>query len=150
MVSLPFTVIHLGARSDDAPISPLQHVVAAAANFFGPWGVAIVRLVDFPNAGMRAFSWMLAIRLTLLGALLVAVPVVVKNRFLQYAALIPWTAFLIVSSGLELACCKSPAGCCNERAALIGVQLTSERGDATRGCGWRLGQAVSVQTWRVG
>ncbi|HUW61937.1 MAG TPA: hypothetical protein VMZ06_13130 [Candidatus Bathyarchaeia archaeon] len=102
VAGIPFTVIHLIARPDDAPISPLQHVVAAVANFFGPWGVAIVRLVDFPNAGMRAFSWTLAIGLTLLGALLVAVPVIVKNRFLQYAALIPWTAFLIVWFGIGL------------------------------------------------
>ena len=102
VVSLPFTVIHLVARPDDAPITPAQYIAAAVANFFGPWGVAIVRLVDFPNAGMRMFSWTWAIGLTLLGALLVAVPVVVKNRFLQYAALIPWTAFLIVWFGIGL------------------------------------------------
>lgn len=80
VVSLPFTVIHLLARPDDAPITPLQHVVAAAANFFGPWGVAIVRLVDFPNAGMASFSWAWAIGLTLLGALLILVPMLAKNR----------------------------------------------------------------------
>jgi hypothetical protein len=39
--SVPFTIIHLAARPDDAPITPLQHVTAAAANFFGPWGVAM-------------------------------------------------------------------------------------------------------------
>jgi len=102
VVSLPFTVIHLMARPDDAPISPLQHVVGAAANFFGPWGVAIVRLADFPNAGMRSFSWTWAIGLTLVGALLVAVPVLVKNHYVQYASLILWTAFLVVWFGIGL------------------------------------------------
>lgn len=94
VVSMPFTVVHLLARPDDAPITPLQHVVAAAANFFGPWGVAIVRLVDFPNAGMRSFSWTWAIGLTLLGALLVAVPILVKNRYVSYVSIIFWTGFL--------------------------------------------------------
>jgi hypothetical protein len=96
LVSLPFTVIHLVARPDDAPISPLQHVAAAAANFFGPWGVAIARLVDFPNAGMRTFSWTWAIGLTLLGALIIAVPMIIKNRYVQYTGLVFWTAFLLV------------------------------------------------------
>lgn len=96
LVSVPFTVIHLIARPDDAPISPLQRVAAAAANFFGPWGVAIVRLVDFPNAGMRSFSWAWAIGLTLLGALIIAVPMITKNRYVQYVGLVFWTAFLLV------------------------------------------------------
>jgi hypothetical protein len=56
IVSLPFVFIHIMANPDDAPISPLQHAAAALANFFGPWGVAMVRLVDFPNAGLRSFS----------------------------------------------------------------------------------------------
>ncbi len=43
VVSLPFAVIHLLAQPGDAPITPVQHVVAALANFFGPWGVVIVR-----------------------------------------------------------------------------------------------------------
>ena len=71
-ISVPFSVLHLLAKPDDAPISALQHAVAALANYFGPWGVAILRLVDFPNAGMRSFSWGLAIGMTLLGGLLVA------------------------------------------------------------------------------
>ncbi len=59
-VSLPCVLIHLMAAPDDAPITPLQHSVAVLANYFGPWGVTIVRLVDFPNAGLRSFSWALA------------------------------------------------------------------------------------------
>ena len=65
IVSVPFVIVHLVAAPDDAPITPLQHVVAALANFFGPWGAAIVRLVDFPNAGLRSFSWTLAAGLTI-------------------------------------------------------------------------------------
>jgi hypothetical protein len=60
VVSLPFVVLHLMAAPEDAPITPLQHVVAVLANYFGPWGVALVRLVDFPNAGLRLFIWVWA------------------------------------------------------------------------------------------
>jgi hypothetical protein len=67
VVSLPFVILHLVAAPDDAPITALQHVVAALANYFDPWGVAIVRLVDFPNAGLRSFNWALAAGLTLVG-----------------------------------------------------------------------------------
>jgi hypothetical protein len=38
VISLPFTFGHLIARPDDAPITAIQHVTAALANFFGPWG----------------------------------------------------------------------------------------------------------------
>ena len=47
VISLPFVILHLLAKPDDAAITPLQHLVAALANYFGPWGVAIVRLVEF-------------------------------------------------------------------------------------------------------
>lgn len=96
VISVPFTILHLIARPDDAPISPLQHVTAAVANFFGPWGVAIVRLVDFTNAGMRSFNLALAMGLTLLGAILIAPPALVKKRLLQYGGLVLWTAFTLV------------------------------------------------------
>lgn len=66
-VSLPFTFIHLRAAPDDAPITLVQRLGAVLANGFGPWGVALVRLVDFPNAGLRSFSWALAIGLTVAG-----------------------------------------------------------------------------------
>ena len=67
VIGLPFTILHLTARPDDAVISPLQRLAAAMANGFGPWGGALVRLVDFPNAGLRTFSWLAAIGLTLAG-----------------------------------------------------------------------------------
>ncbi len=95
-ISVPFTVIHLIAKPDDAPITPLQHAVAALANYFGPWGVAFVRLVDFPNAGLRSFSWGLAIGLTLLGALLVALARQRARLFVQLLLAALWAGFTLV------------------------------------------------------
>ena len=102
IISLPFTILHLTARPDDAPITPLQHVGAAAANFFGPWGVAIVRLVDFPNAGLRSFSWALAGGLTLIGALLVVLATRIKKRPLQFALAGFWALFSTAWFGVGL------------------------------------------------
>ena len=101
-VSLPFVVLHLMAAPDDAPITPLQHFVAALANYFGPWGVAIVRLVDFPNAGLRSFSWTLAAGLTLLGAVLLVLPLKVHNRPWQILLSVLWGLFLVVWFGVGL------------------------------------------------
>ncbi len=95
-ISLPFTILHLAASPDDAPISPLQHVAAAGANFFGPWGVTLVRLVDFPNAGLRSFSWVLALGLTLIGALLVLLATRTREQPGQVALAALWGLFLIV------------------------------------------------------
>ena len=101
-ISLPFTIIHLIARPDDAPITPLQHVTAAAANYFGPWGVVIVRLVDFPNAGLRSFSWAWSIGLTVIGGLLLVLGAQIKNRPLQVFLTAGWALFLIVWFGVGL------------------------------------------------
>jgi hypothetical protein len=49
VVGLPFVLIHLMAAPDDAPITPLQHVVAALANYLGPWGVTIAVVLDWPT-----------------------------------------------------------------------------------------------------
>ncbi len=102
VISFPFVIIHLIAAPDDAPITPLQHLVAAIANFFGPWGVAIVRLVDFPNAGLRSFSWAMAIGLTLLGALLLILPVKIRNRTAQILLTVIWGIFVVVWFGVGL------------------------------------------------
>ena len=102
VISLPFVIIHLLAKPDDAPITPLQHVVAALANYFGPWGVAIVRLVDFPNAGLRSFSWALAAGLTLLGAALVVLPLWTQKRAMQVVLCVFWGMFLGVWFGVGL------------------------------------------------
>ena len=102
VLSLPFLAIHLTATPDDAPITPLQHVVAALANYFGPWGVAIVRVVDFPNAGLRSFSWGLAGGLTLLCAALLILPLRTKKRLLQILLAVLWGLFLIVWFGVGL------------------------------------------------
>jgi hypothetical protein len=96
VISLPFTVIHLIAKPDDAPITPLQHIMAAFANFFGPWGVAIVRVVDFPNAGLRSFSWALAVALTVIGGLLILVSIRMKHRYVQYLFIALWALFTMV------------------------------------------------------
>ena len=102
VISLPFTLLHLIAKPDDAPITPLQHLVAAVANYFGPWGVAIVRLVDFPNAGLRSFSWALAIGLTLVGGLLLVMPPQMKKRPVQVLLVASWSLFSIVWFGVGL------------------------------------------------
>ena len=101
-VSLPFVVIHLMAAPDDAHITPLQHAAAALANYLGPWGVALVRLVDFPNAGLRSFSWGLAAGLTLLGAALVILPLWTQKRSWQVMLCVLWGVFLVVWFGVGL------------------------------------------------
>ena len=102
IISFPFTVIHLRANPDDAPISTLQHVVAALANFLGPWGVVLVRCVDFPNAGLRAFSWAVALVMTFLAGALVGLGLYVKLRSLQYMCIVVWTAFILLWFGVGL------------------------------------------------
>jgi hypothetical protein len=102
VISLPFVVIHLLAAPDDAPITPLQHGVAAMANYFGPWGVLLVRLVDFPNAGLRSFSWMGAVGLTLLGAALLVLSWRTKLRSGQLLLAGLWGLFLVVWYGVGL------------------------------------------------
>jgi hypothetical protein len=102
VASLPFTAIHLLAKPDDAPISPLQHVAATIANHFGPWGVALVRLVDFPNAGLRSFSWAWAIGLTVIGGLLLALATQVVRRPLQLLLTALWAVFVAVWFGVGL------------------------------------------------
>jgi hypothetical protein len=102
VISLPFVTIHLLANPNDAPITPLQHIAAAVANYFGPWGVAIVRLVDFPNAGLRSFSWLLAIGLTLLGGLFLGLGLWIKGRGWQYSLIAFWALFMVVWFGVGL------------------------------------------------
>ncbi len=102
VISLPFVVIHLTAAPDDAPITALQHLVAALANYFGPWGVAIVRLVDFPNAGLRSFSWVSAVGLTCFGGLLLWFALTVQGRERQIPVTVLWGLFLVVWFGVGL------------------------------------------------
>jgi hypothetical protein len=102
IISVPFTAIHLLANPDDAPITPIQHMVAALANFLGPWGVAVVCCVDFPNAGMRSFSWTLAIVLTLCAGLLIGLALCAKRRVVQYLSVVVWTVFMVLWFGIGL------------------------------------------------
>jgi len=99
-ISLPFVTIHVMAAPDDAPITPLQHVAAALANYFGPWGVAVVRLVDFPNAGLRSFSWALAVGLTLLAAALLLLASKVHSHPWQILLTVFWGLFVAVWFGV--------------------------------------------------
>ena len=103
VIGLPFTILHLTARPDDAVISPLQRLAAAMANGFGPWGGALVRLVDFPNAGLRTFSWLAAIGLTLAGGLLLALPPRARGRLAQASLAAAWTVFLVIWFGTGFA-----------------------------------------------
>lgn len=96
VISLPFTLLHLVARPDDAPISGVQHAAAALSNYFGPWGVALVRLVDFPNAGMRSFRWTLALGLTALGVALVVMARGSDRRWAQWLGAGVWAVFVLV------------------------------------------------------
>lgn len=93
VISIPFTILHLIASPDEAPITPLQHTVAAVANFFGPWGAVLVRLVHFPNAGLRSFSWLLAIGLTLIGALLLGTARWTAGKWMQIVLIACWALF---------------------------------------------------------
>ena len=102
IISLPFVIVHTLAAPNDASITPLQHLVAVFSNFFGPWGVAIVRIVDFPNAGLRSFSWALAGGLTLLGALLLVLPLRIRNRPWQILLTVFWGFFVVVWFGVGL------------------------------------------------
>jgi hypothetical protein len=102
VISLPFVIIHLIAAPDDAPITPLQHLVAAVANYFGPWGVTIVRLVDFPNSGLRSFNWALAVGLTLLGATMLILASKAHRHLWQVLLSVLWGLFVIVWFGVGL------------------------------------------------
>jgi hypothetical protein len=95
-VSAPFTILHLVANPDDAAITPLQHIAAAIGNYFGPWGVALVRIVEFPNAGLRSFSWPISVGLTIVGVFLGFAAYRVRNRGAQYALLGFWAVFTVV------------------------------------------------------
>jgi hypothetical protein len=96
VLGFPFVVLHLLANPDDAAISPLQHAAAATANFFGPWGGALVRIVDFPNAGWQTFHLGWAIALTLIGGGMLACSPWMRNRVQQYGFLAGWTVFVAV------------------------------------------------------
>ncbi len=102
VISLPFTILHIIAQPDDAPITPLQHWAAAIANYFGPWGVVLVRLVDFPNAGLRSFNWAWAIGLTVIGGLLLVLATRITNRLGQILLTALWGVFVLVWFGMGL------------------------------------------------
>lgn len=102
VIGLPFAGLHLLASPDDARISPLQHISAALANYLGPWGIALVRLVDFPNAGMRSFSWSIALGMTVMAALLLLILALVRNRWGRVSFLVIWGLFMVAWFGIGL------------------------------------------------
>jgi hypothetical protein len=99
-ISLPFVLLHLRAAPDDAVISPMQRFAAALANFAGPWGVALVRLVDFPNAGLRSFSWILGLAMTLLGILLFVLVCKMRATGWQVLLTVLWGLFVLAWFGV--------------------------------------------------
>jgi hypothetical protein len=101
-VSVPFAAVHFLAAPDDALITPLQRVVAILANYFGPWGVAIVRVVDFPNAGLRSFSWGMAAGLSVIGAVLLLLPLKIRHRPSQIVLSVLWGCFVVIWFGVGL------------------------------------------------
>jgi hypothetical protein len=64
--------------------------------------VAVVRLVDFPNAELRSSSWALAAGLTLLGSALFILPLRIKNRSGQILLSVLWGLFVAVWFGVGL------------------------------------------------
>lgn len=102
-VSLPFAIIHLRAAPDDAPITLVQRFAAVLANGCGPWGVAMVRLVNFPNAGWRSFSWALAIGLTLAGVGLCLLRLRSRGPVESRLWTVTWGVFLVIWFGVGLA-----------------------------------------------
>ncbi|HQH72647.1 MAG TPA: hypothetical protein PK360_11260 [bacterium] len=102
VISLPFTIIHLTANPDDAVITPFQHLTAAFANGFGPWGVVLVHLAAFPNTGLRSFRWTWAARLMLVGGLLLVLPMRVRHRTVQFLLIAIWGLFSVVWFGVGL------------------------------------------------
>jgi hypothetical protein len=99
-IGLPFAFLHLIASPNDAQITLIQRLTAAIANYFGPWGVAVVRLVDFPNAGLRSFSWALAAGLTLVGAILLIIRLKTQSRPWQITLALFWGLFVLTWFGI--------------------------------------------------
>ncbi len=80
----------------------MQDCAGARANFFGPWGVVLVRLVDFPNAGLRSFNWAWAIGLTVIGSLLLALASRIPRRPAQLLLTALWAVFGVIWFGVGL------------------------------------------------
>ncbi len=59
------TLIHINAP-DSFGLTWIHRTSASIANWFGPWAVLLVRLVNFPNAGIRCFDPFLAAVMTAL------------------------------------------------------------------------------------
>ena len=100
VLGLLFSVLHLRAiglrdTPEQAPISALQGIVAATSNFLGPWAGHLVRVVDFPNAGLRNFRWSLAALMTLAAFTLVAVGTQTAHRGMRVAAMFLFTTLMV-------------------------------------------------------
>ncbi len=85
-------LVHLNAIGlNDTPegpaISVTQGFAAAGANMLGPWSGHIVRVVNFPNAGLRSFSMLGALGLTVTFVILIGAGYVLRQRPAR------WTVF---------------------------------------------------------
>lgn len=94
-LSLPFVILHWVAAPDDARISVFQRAVAALSNYAGPWGVVLVRLADFPNAGMRSFNPGLAAAMTFFGAAVIFGALKTRKRTWQTLLFVLWGIFVL-------------------------------------------------------
>ena len=61
--------------------------------------MVIVRAVDFPNAGLRSFSWAISVGLTLMGGFLILLGIQAKTKWLHYMFAEFWALFTMVWFG---------------------------------------------------
>ena len=81
------------------PITGAQGLTAAVANTLGPWAGHVVRVVDFPNAGLRSFMLFPALTLTALVVVLVAVGLRSRQTVCQRICLALFAALMLVWYG---------------------------------------------------
>lgn len=95
---------HLRAPVDLAKdgITWIHGISAVFANWFGPWAVLIVRLVDFPNAGTRSFNLPLALGLTAILAALLFAAFRSRLRLVRIPCLVIFAPFSLIWFGIGL------------------------------------------------
>ena len=67
---------------------------AGLANLFGPWTTIIIKASDFPNAG-GAFNLTHAIFYTVILTLVIIIPLLIKNKWLQIICAVIYAPLMI-------------------------------------------------------
>jgi len=103
-VAFPVAMIHLFAigfrdTADSPAISTSQALAAVASNPLGPWAGHAVRVVQFPNAGLRLFNPTHALGLTAVFVMLVFAGVYANNRAIRWTIVALFAVFLPVWYG---------------------------------------------------